>query len=150
MREAHFEVFFGNISGIYRAIQKLRADFAEEEGVKSVHIFWIYLLHEHPEGLIASELAEMSRTARSLVSREISELVERNMVCARPQSERRRYAWKFFLTEDGTALAKRIDEAAMRIQRDISREIPAEDLTVFYRVLSELSGKFLGITEAKE
>ena len=46
MQEERFEVFFQNISGLYRAVQRLRAQFADAAGVSSVHLFWLYLLRE--------------------------------------------------------------------------------------------------------
>ena len=49
MQEERFEVFFQNISGLYRAVQRLRAQFAQMSGVSSVHLFWLYLLREYPE-----------------------------------------------------------------------------------------------------
>lgn len=54
MQEERFEVFFQNISGLYRAVQRLRVQFADAAGVSSVHLFWLYLLREYPEGLAAS------------------------------------------------------------------------------------------------
>lgn len=54
MQEERFEVFFQNISGLYRAVQRLRAQFADAAGVSAVHLFWLYLLREYPEGLAAS------------------------------------------------------------------------------------------------
>ena len=47
MQEERFEVFFQNISGLYRAVQRLRAQFAQMSGVSSVHLFWLYLLREY-------------------------------------------------------------------------------------------------------
>lgn len=64
MQEERFEVFFQNISGLYRAVQRLRAQFAQMSGVSSVHLFWLYLLREYPEGLAASRLAELSNIDR--------------------------------------------------------------------------------------
>ena len=77
MQEERFEVFFQNISGLYRAVQRLRAQFADAAGVSSVHLFWLYLLREYPEGLAASRLAELSNIDRSLVSRQLKPLFAR-------------------------------------------------------------------------
>ena len=63
MQEERFEVFFQNISGLYRAVQRLRAQFAQMSGVSSVHLFWLYLLREYPEGLAASRLAAQESSA---------------------------------------------------------------------------------------
>ena len=55
MESERFEQFSSLISGIYRDIQKLKAKWTEPLGMKAVHIFWVYLLKKHPEGLSASE-----------------------------------------------------------------------------------------------
>ena len=89
MQEERFEVFFQNISGLYRAVQRLRAQFADAAGVSSVHLFWLYLLREYPEGLAASRLAELSNIDRSLVSRQLKPLLGRGLVCCRAGSSAR-------------------------------------------------------------
>ena len=63
MQEERFEVFFQNISGLYRAVQRLRAQFADAAGVSSVHLFWLYLLREYPEGLAAFQYRPLARLA---------------------------------------------------------------------------------------
>ena len=68
MQEERFEVFFQNISGLYRAVQRLRAQFAQMSGVSSVHLFWLYLLREYPEGLAASRLAELETQHEALAA----------------------------------------------------------------------------------
>ena len=75
MESERFEQFSSLISGIYRDIQKIKAKWTEPLGMKAVHIFWVYLLKKHPEGLSASELSRHSQSNRSLVSREIQELM---------------------------------------------------------------------------
>ena len=99
MQEERFEVFFQNISGLYRAVQRLRAQFADAAGVSSVHLFWLYLLREYPEGLAASRLAELSNIDRSLVSRQLKPLLERGLVRADGETGKRRYGWKLRLTD---------------------------------------------------
>ena len=88
MQEERFEVFFQNISGLYRAVQRLRAQFAQMSGVSSVHLFWLYLLREYPEGLAASRLAELSNIDRSLVSRQLKPLLARGLVQTGEQTGR--------------------------------------------------------------
>lgn len=108
MQEERFEVFFQNISGLYRAVQRLRAQFAQMSGVSSVHLFWLYLLREYPEGLAASRLAELSNIDRSLVSRQLKPLLARGLVQTGEQTGKRRYGWKIRLTQEGIALAEEI------------------------------------------
>ena len=97
MQEERFEVFFQNISGLYRAVQRLRAQFAQMSGVSSVHLFWLYLLRAYPEGLAASRLAELSNIARSLVSHWQRKLPRRRLrFRTTPGAACRRRSWRCF------------------------------------------------------
>ena len=141
MQEERFEVFFQNISGLYRAVQRLRAQFAQMSGVSSVHLFWLYLLREYPEGLAASRLAELSN-----IERQLKPLLARGLVQTGEQTGKRRYGWKIRLTQEGIALAEEIAAQALAIQNHAGRGVSAEELAVFYRVLGALNRNFSEIS----
>lgn len=147
MEAERFEQFSSLISGIYRDIQKLKTKWTEPLGMKSVHIFWVYLLKNHPEGLTASELSRHSQSNRSLVSREIQELMELGYVQAANPTSQRRYGQKLHLTEAGLQIANRISQASLEIQNAVNAGIPEEDLLVFYRTLGILMENFHRLTE---
>lgn len=147
MQEERFEQFSALISGIYRDIQKLKTKWTEPLGMKSVHIFWVYLLKNHPQGLTASELSRLSQSNRSLVSREIQELMDLGYVYGESVRQQRRYGQKLRLTPEGEAVALRISEATMDIQNKVSAGIPPEDLITFYRTLEILMQNFHALTE---
>ncbi len=146
MQEERFEVFFQNISGLYRAVQRLRAQFADAAGVSSVHLFWLYLLREYPDGLSASRLAELSNIDRSLVSRQLKPILERGLVMTDGETGKRRYGWKIRLTGSGRALAEKIAQEALTIQNQAGRGILPEELAAFYRVLGALNQNFSSIS----
>ena len=145
METERFEQFSSLISGIYRDIQKLKTKWTEPLGMKSVHIFWVYLLKNHPEGLNASELSRHSQSNRSLVSRELQELIDLGYV--RPEGNSKRYGRKLYLTETGREIADRISSATLDIQNIVSAGIPEEDLIVLYRTLEILMKNFHQLTE---
>ena len=147
MKDEHFEVFYADVAGIYREIQRIRSAFSERLGIKSVQVFWIYLLKEHPEGMIASELAAASETNRSLVSRELGDLLDQKLVCYEKSEGKNQYARKLLLTAKGKEMAKRIDKIAMNIQMEVSKDISVKDMTTFYSVLSSLNTSFSGLKE---
>ena len=142
MDEERFEEFASLISGIHSNIQKLKARYADSLGLKAVHVFWLYLLRTHPEGMTASELAAAAKADRSLVSREIDALLKAGIVRTLTDGERRRYAWKLVLTERGEATAAVIAIIAKHIQDTINRGISQEELRTFYRTLHTLSDGF--------
>ena len=147
MEEERFEQFSSLISGIYRDIQKLKTKWTEPLGMKSVHIFWVYLLKNHPEGLTASELSRYSQSNRSLISREIQELIDLGYVCVDKHVSLRRYGQKLHLTETGLQIAHRISQASLEIQNKVNADIPDEDLQVLYRTLGTLMENFHKLTE---
>ena len=120
MEEERFEQFWGLISGIHRNIEKLKTKWTEPLGMKSVHIFWVYLLKDHPEGLTAAELARLSQTNRSLVSREIQNLIDLGYVYT--DKNHRSYGQKLKLSQSGVEAAKKISQASLRFR---TRSIPA-------------------------
>ena len=142
MKEERFEQFATLISGIYRDIQKLKTKWTEPLGMKSVHIFWVYLLKNHPEGLSASELSRHSQSNRSLVSREIQELINLGYVYAEETPKQRRYGQKLRLTESGLTVAQRISDASLEIQSAVNAGIPEDDLSTLYRTLEILMRNF--------
>ena len=77
LESLRFEKFTLLIDGIHKCINKIKFDTAPYLGVKSVHVFWVYRLYRHPEGLTAAEIASTSMVDRSLVSREI-EMLKKN------------------------------------------------------------------------
>ena len=135
-----FYSFVCLIDGIHKSIQKLRLDFAPEFGVKSVHIFWIYELHTHPEGLTAAELAAQSNISRSLVSREIEGLRDDGYIEMQEKSrgKRKNYNSRITLTDKGRELARRIFAEGMRVQTEVDNGITEEELAVFYKTLQTL------------
>jgi predicted transcriptional regulator len=74
MQTERFHQFVQMIEGIHKSVSKIRMIYAPCLGVKSVHLFWLYELLSHPDGLTASSLAATGKIDRSLVSREIEEL----------------------------------------------------------------------------
>ncbi len=145
LEQERFEEFSSLISGIYGSIQKLKARYTAQLGLKAVHVFWIYLLREHPEGMSASELAAAGQSDRSLVSREIDDLFEKGIIFTRDGNGKRRYGWKLELTDRGRELADVISAVAAEVQDTVSRGIPEEDLVTFYRTLRTLAGGFDGL-----
>ena len=147
MEAERFEQFSSLISGIYRDIQKLKTKWTEPLGMKAVHIFWVYLLKNHPQGLTASELSRHSQSNRSLVSREIQELINLGYVTVERTAGQRRYGQKLTLTQSGVEVAEKISEASLDIQNKVNAGIPEEDLLVLYRTLGILMENFHRLTE---
>ena len=140
MISERFYSFVQLIDSVHKLIQKIRIDTAPYLGVKSVHIFWVYELYAHPEGLTAAELAAKSMISRSLISREIEALHQDGYVEIREMSagKRKNYNALITLTEKGTRLAKQIVLEGMSVQNRVNEGITEEELASFYATLNKL------------
>ena len=140
--QERFEEFLSLVSSIHGNMQKLKTRYTAQLDLKAVHMFWLYLLRTHPEGMSASELAAAVQTNRSLVSREIDELFDKGIIFTQDNSDKRRYGWKLMLTSKGKQLADVISAISTDIQNTVSRDISEEDLITFYRTLRILANGF--------
>lgn len=141
MATDRFYVFTQLIDGIHKCIYKMKIDFAPYVGVKSVHMFWIYELAAHPEGLTCAELAEKNMISRSLVSREIECLRENGYIVFHEtaRGKRKNYNSRITLTEKGHELAGHIRTKAMDVQSKVNEGVSEEELAVFYAILEKLA-----------
>jgi len=101
LESVRFEKFTLLIDGIHKSIGKIKFDTAPYLGIKSVHVFWIYELSLHPDGLTAAEIAAVSMVDRSLVSREIAALKKDGYVASEDTGKKRNYNARITLTEKG-------------------------------------------------
>ena len=152
MIKERFYLFVLRINTISKYINKLKFDFAPQLGVKNVHIFWLYELYIHPEGLTASELATKAMISRSLISREIENLLENGYIRLQMNSTRKRinYNANITLTEKGVELAKNISKKGMEVQSRVNRGITDEELVIFYNTLEKLQNNLKEISEEWE
>lgn len=147
-----FYIFTLLVDGIHKCIHRIKFDFAPHFGVKSVHMFWIYELRDHPDGLTSAELAERSHISRSLVSREIERLRENGYVEIQEtaRGKRKNYNSPIKLTEKGRELADCISAEAMKIQERAGEGISEEELVVFYATLSKFYHNLRGVIKESE
>jgi len=139
------------IDGIYKNIHKIKLDTAPYLGIKSVHVFWIYLLRKHSDGLTSTELASLSEIDRSLVSREVAKLcADGYIMSVGGTGKRKNYDSRLVLTEKGMELAESIRLEAMDVQARADAGITEEELALFYAVLEKLHDNFVKITKERE
>lgn len=150
MESVRFEKFTLLIDGIHKSINKIKFDTAPFLGVKSVHVFWLYELAMHPEGLTAAEIAAVSMIDRSLVSREIAALKRGGYVECEETGSKRNYNARITLTEDGKQLAEKITREAIEVQSKVDAGITDEELESFYLTLEKLYKNFASISSHKE
>ncbi len=147
-----FYLFTQLIDGVHKCIHKLKIDTAPYLGIKSVHIFWVYELYMHPEGLTAAELAGRSMISRSLISREIESLQKNGYIeiAQAPHGKRRNYNSAILLTEKGRELAGHITREGMAVQDAVNQGISPEELESFYATLEKLYENLRTVAKERE
>jgi DNA-binding MarR family transcriptional regulator len=152
MQTERFNQFVQLIEGVHKSVAKIRMSYAPLLGVKSVHLFWLYELLSHPDGLTASSLAANGKIDRSLVSREIEELREGGYVdvVGGVGEKRKNYNSRIVLTEKGAELARTIALLAMTVQNEADTGVSEEELNAFYRTLGKLNENLALLAERKE
>ena len=150
MEDIRFEKFALLIDGAQKCIQKFKSYIAQELGVKSVHVLWIYELYIHPDGLTSAELAVRSNIDPSLISRELANLKRRGYITKETTPGKRTYNAPITLTDEGSALAKRIYQSAMQTQCRVNAGLSRQELETFYCVLEKLHSNLTEYTNEIE
>ena len=145
-----FESFILFIDAIHKSINKIKTDIVPGCSVKSVHTMWLYELLRHPEGLTATEIATKTMIDRSLVSREIRGLMREGYVVGNSEDGKRNYNQRITLTDKGRVLAEDIAVSALRVQGEVSRNVSADELSVFYSVLERIYENIVAVAEKNE
>ncbi len=152
MTTQRFYLFTQLIDGVHKCIHKLKIDTAPYLGVKSVHIFWVYELYMHPEGMTAAELASRSMISRSLISREIESLQQDGYIkiAENAHGKRKNYNAQILLTDKGRELALHIAREGMAVQNAVNQGISPEELASFYATLEKLYANLRAVAKERE
>ena len=149
MKPERYNEFTLLIEGTHKLIQKIKLDRSKEFGIKGVHVFWLCRLLAQPEGMTSAELAAQRMIDRSLVSREIDELLDKGYIQVDKKSvgKRRSYNSIITLTPEGVKVAKKISGMAMEIQTEANRGIRESELVSFYRTLTTIYNNLYDYSE---
>lgn len=104
-----FEAFTGSILELNRYLQKLKEIEMRPYGLRAGHVMCLYYLGKNPQGLTATELTEACREDKAAVSRTLSQLIQKDLVCGDFPEHKRSYRTKLYLTESGRELVRSFD-----------------------------------------
>ncbi len=135
---SRFEQFTLAISGIYRSIQKIERKEMERYGLKGGCAQYLVALSQNPEGLTAAQLCELCDVDKAAVSRALSELESRGMVCR--QGGLTGYRAKLTLTDEGCRVAAYTRRCAMAAVEAAGQDLSPETRAALYTALQSISG----------
>ena len=143
-----FETFVLSVDAIHKCINKIKQDIISDTDLKGVHTLWLYELLKNSEGLTAAQLAAKSNIDRSLVSREVSILIENGYISLAEGAKKRGYNTRLVLTERGRACAEQISASAQALQNAVSGKISDGELMTFYSVLLRISANLESLSKS--
>lgn len=110
--EHRYERFTSSISGINRCIQKIEADVMEKHGLKGSCAQYMAVLRNYESGLTASQLSELCMKDKAAVSRAVSEMEEKELIC-RLATGYNMYRAAIVLTDKGREIADYVAQRAV-------------------------------------
>lgn len=136
MKESRFELFDGLIASAGKTLQRIKTNKMEKYGLGSTHTTCLCKLGKAGEvGMTQKELTEQEGIDRAQVSRVLRDLEQNDLVEAVGSSA---YKRRYCLTEKGKLITSEINQIILEINRYVSKEIPVEEIKVFYQVLQEI------------
>ena len=133
-----FYEFSGLVSAAYKALRRAQEKYTREFGLRSVHVACMLHLLGAPEGLSATELSELCGVDRAQISRVVSELTERGLVCGTADGGRRRYRGSLCLTEEGKKTAAAMLGIVDEKLELVAAGLDAKELEIFYSVFGAI------------
>ena len=129
-----FEQFSTAIAYIYKYLQKVEKLGMEKYNLKGSHTQCVIAMHQHPEGITASQLCSIYDKDKAAVSRTISELEKRGLV-ERDLDNGNTYRAKIHLTPQGKIAAEQVTETAKRAVEKAGAGLSNEHRKIFYASL---------------
>lgn len=133
-----FEQFLFSISCINRHVQRLERAEMVRHGYRGSFAQYLLALYHYDEGLTAAKLASLCDKDKAAISRAVTEMEEKGLVC-RVRSGDRIYRARICLTEEGQRIAEHLFERAKLAVKEIGRELDREELRVICGALNRIA-----------
>lgn len=140
-----FERFSLALFEITRHWHKITSDEMEKYGLKGPHSVYLLALHQHPEGVTATQLVELCGRDKADVSRMISIMEQKGLV-TREGVARSMYRNLLKLTEEGTAAAEFVCQRIRVAVELASKGLDDMRRKVFYEALELIAGNLRQIS----
>lgn len=133
-----FERFTSFISSLNRFVQKIERDEMEKFGLKGAFAQYLLAMDRYPEGITAAMLCEVCDRDKAAVSRILTELEQKGMVCRADPGDRP-YRAKMTLTPAGKQAAAFVRRRATLAVDLVGKGLTDEHREVLYETLHLIS-----------
>jgi len=142
--EDRFERFSFAISSISRYWHKIVSEEMEKYGLKGPYAIYLVALYRYTDGITAVKLGELCGKDKSDVSRMMSVMEKKGLVCKEGINQ---YRALLKLTDKGRAAAEHVRERAEVAVEIAGREICDGHREIFYRTLELIAANIRAISE---
>jgi DNA-binding MarR family transcriptional regulator len=140
-----FEKFTFAISELSRYWHKIAADEMAAYGLKGPYAVYLVAMYRHPEGITAAKLCALCDKNKADVSRAMSALEEKGLVCRK--SGTTLYRSMLVLTEQGKEAARHVKELAERAVEVGGKGLTDEQRENFYTSLETIAANLKKVSE---
>ena len=148
MKEDRYITFSITIEQVAKNLQRLKNDKMAKFGLRSVHATCLVRLGQAANGLTGAELAECCEVDKSLISRVIGELEEKEYVYY--EISDKKYRRKIYLSESGVTVLNEIRGILSDAVDAVRGTLTDEEVDAFYRVLHYLDTNICSLFESDE
>lgn len=141
-----FEQFSSAMSSINQCILKLQREEMEKYRLKGVYAQYLSILYHYPEGLTSAQLCECCDKDKAAISRVVTELERRELVC-RVGDTGTVYRAPVKLTEKGKKAAEFVRDRAEIAVEAASRGVSDEDRAIMYKALETIAKNLQALSE---
>ena len=141
-----FGRFSLSIFEISKYWHKLASDALGEYGLKSAHAMYLTTIYKHPEGITIPQLCEECGKDKSDASRMIS-ILEKKGYVRKQEVNGSRYRGVLVLTEEGTAIARKVTALASRMVEAASKDLTDEARDSLYKSLDSILENLRNISQ---
>lgn len=133
-----FEQFCTAISSIQHSIARIERVEMEKYGLKGPHAQCMLVMERNPAGITAAELCGICEKDKAAISRTLAELEAAGMI-TRLDPNGKRYRSRLYLTEQGRAVAKQVDDRVHQAVSQVSEGYDVHTREIFVQVLNMIA-----------
>lgn len=133
-----YEAFTAVISAIHRCVQKIERDEMIRCGYKGAFAQYLTAMTHYPQGVTAAQLCEVCDRDKAAVSRALSEMEEKQLICRVTASDHS-YRALLTLTDTGRAAADFVFQRGQSAVTTVGRDLSDTERAVFYTALNKIA-----------
>ena len=147
MEQDKFNDFNGLVTGAIKSMNRIKFKKMGQYGLGSAHTSCLLYIHASEKGIVQTELARLCDVDKAQISRVMSHLFEREYIEESPDNTNNIYRKKYILSEKGKAVTDEIIASIQDINNFVSKDIPREDVAVFYKTFHTICEKLKKVEE---